>query len=187
MNKKTILFLKVTSFTLLACLFIWAGMNIADQSIPWWIVTILSLSPCLLLIIIIDRYFYLQLRRYIDNRFAYIDELFERHSNECPVRREQLINSCMQPDESPRNSDAFRRSFVASYPSFLLSLREKIPTITPVEEVLCMLIKMDLNNKEIADRMSISQGSLHTTRYRFRRKLPPDIKGNMDEWIKDIE
>ena len=186
MNKKTILFLMVLSLAMLVCLSIWGGMKIANQNMPWWIVTVCSLSPCLLLIIMIDRYYYLRLRRYIDNRFESIGELFERHSHECPVRREQLINSCMQSDESPRNSDAFRRSFVASFPLFLPNLRKIIPSITPVEEILCMFIKMGLSNKEIADRMSISQGSLHTTRYRFRRKLPPEAKENMDEWIKDI-
>ena len=82
---------------------------------------------------------------------------------------------------------SFHRSFRASYPGFLPTLRERVPGITPAEETLCMLIKMNLSNREIADKMSISIGSLHTTRYRLKQKMPPEAAKGMDEWVRAIE
>ena len=70
---------------------------------------------------------------------------------------------------------------------FLPTLRERVPGITPAEETLCMLIKMNLSNREIADKMSISIGSLHTTRYRLKQKMPPEAAKGMDEWVRAIE
>jgi hypothetical protein len=67
------------------------------------------------------------------------------------------------------------------------TLRERVPGITPAEETLCMLIKMNLSNREIADKMSISIGSLHTTRYRLKQKMPPEAAKGMDEWVRAIE
>ena len=88
---------------------------------------------------------------------------------------------------APAGLVSFHRSFRASYPGFLPTLRERVPGITPAEETLCMLIKMNLSNREIADKMSISIGSLHTTRYRLKQKMPPEAAKGMDEWVRAIE
>ena len=89
--------------------------------------------------------------------------------------------------EERKGNGSFHRSFRASYPGFLPTLRERVPGITPAEETLCMLIKMNLSNREIADKMSISIGSLHTTRYRLKQKMPPEAAKGMDEWVRAIE
>ena len=90
-------------------------------------------------------------------------------------------------DPERKGNGSFHRSFRASYPGFLPTLRERVPGITPAEETLCMLIKMNLSNREIADKMSISIGSLHTTRYRLKQKMPPEAAKGMDEWVRAIE
>ena len=122
------------------------------------------------------------LRRRIDERFDVLSE----HS-ECPIRKEFLLASCLPNDPERKGNEAFHRSFRASYPGFLPTLRERVPGITPAEETLCMLIKMNLSNREIADKMSISIGSLHTTRYRLKQKMPPEGAKGMDEWVRAIE
>ena len=108
------------------------------------------------------------LRRRIDERFDVLSEHLERHAAECPIRKEHLLASCLPADPERKGNGSFHRSFRASYPGFLPTLRERVPGITPAEETLCMLIKMNLSNREIADKMSISIGSLHTTRYRLK-------------------
>ena len=108
------------------------------------------------------------LRRRIDERFDVLSEHLERHAAECPIRKEHLLASCLPADPERKGNGSFHRSFRASYPGFLPTLRERVPGITPAEETLCMLIKMNLSNREIADKMSISIGSLHTTRVAVR-------------------
>ena len=97
------------------------------------------------------------------------------------------VASCLPADPERKGNGSFHRSFRASYPGFLPTLRERVPGITPAEETLCMLIKMNLSNREIADKMSISIGSLHTTRYRLKQKMPPEAAKGMDEWVRAIE
>ena len=99
------------------------------------------------------------LRRRIDERFDVLSEHLERHAAECPIRKEHLLASCLPADPERKGNGSFHRSFRASYPGFLPTLRERVPGITPAEETLCMLIKMNLSNREIADKMSISIGS----------------------------
>ena len=123
------------------------------------------------------------LRRRIDERFDVLSEHLERHAAECPIRKEHLLASCLPADPERKGNGSFR----ASSPGFLPTLRERVPGITPAEETLCMLIKMNLSNREIADKMSISIGSLHTTRYRLKQKMPPEAAKGMDEWVRAIE
>lgn len=127
------------------------------------------------------------LRRRIDERFDVLSEHLERHAAECPIRKEHLLASCLPADPERKGNGSFHRSFRVSYPGFLPTLRERVPGITPAEETLCMLIKMNLSNREIADKMSISIGSLHTTRYRLKQKMPPEGAKGMDEWVRAIE
>lgn len=193
MNKSTILKLTAALLILLFS-FIWSKINMTTGDTPWWI-TALSIFVFCLVVLFINNYllrqhFSEQINNLLEQNNTQIEQInkqIEQRILECPARKEQLLATCLPTEDSPRHSDAFRRSFQAANPTFLLQLREQIPSITPGEEMLCMLIKMGLNNKEAADRMSVSLGSLHTIRYRFRRKLPPEIKEEMDEWIKQIE
>lgn len=111
----------------------------------------------------------------------------ERHGRQCPVRKEHLLATSMPADEPVSHSDTFRRAFQMEHPNFLFALRERVPNITPSEEMFSMLVKMKLSNQEIADKLSISVRSLHTTRYRLKRKLPLGEGESMDEWIQAIE
>ena len=55
------------------------------------------------------------------------------------------------------------------------------------KSALAQLAAQRLSNREIADKMSISIGSLHTTRYRLKQKMPPEAAKGMDEWVRAIE
>ena len=103
------------------------------------------------------------------------------------IRRTVGTLGASPADPERKGNGSFHRSFRASYPGFLPTLRERVPGITPAEETLCMLIKMNLSNREIADKMSISIGSLHTTRYRLKQKMPPEAAKGMDDWVRAIE
>lgn len=142
---------------------------------------------CVLFVLAAGCLFWQFLERKVDTRLEELQELLDRHSRECPVKKEQLLAGCLAVEEMEKKGDAFRRTFTATYPAFLLRLRELVPGITPAEELLCMLVKMNLNSREIADRMSISSSSLHTTRYRFKRKSPLPEGMALDDWIRQIE
>lgn len=177
----TILFLFLLSFGI-----IWKQTKAALPEVYWWEVVGLSLFPCLS-VIVADFFLWKRFKRYIDIRLDGLNERIDRHDRECPARKELMLKTALPADETNRNSEAFRRSFQSSNPTYILRLRELVPSVTPAEELLCMYIWMRLSNKEVADRMSISQSSLHTVRYRLKRKLPLEEGGNMDDWIRSLE
>lgn len=172
-------------------IFALAGIGMEDMATEsrerWLAAVAVSSFFCVAFVLVTDYLFWQFLVRKIDDRLEKLQDLLDRHSRECPVKKEQLLAGCLAVEETEKKGDAFRRTFTATYPAFLLRLRELVPGITPSEELLCMLIKMNLNSREIADRMSISPGSLHTTRYRFKRKLPLPEGVTMDDWIRQIE
>ena len=186
MNRK-----QIATMVLLFVFFAFVGIGMegaATEDRGRWLAAVAVASFfCVAFVLVTDYLFWQFLVRKIDDRLEKLQDLLDRHSRECPVKKEQLLAGCLAVEETGKKGDAFRRTFTAIYPAFLFRLRELVPGITPVEELLCMLIKMNLNSREIADRMSISPGSLHTTRYRFKRKLPLPEGVTMDDWIRQIE
>lgn len=180
------LLLGITIPIVLILLYIGTELQITDFQAPWWLVYLILIITVILQIVITDHFLRHQLTHYINTRLKTFEEKLEHHTQECPVRKEQLLNSCIQNIELGDKHDSFRRSYIARNPSFILSLRKQAPTITPTEELLCMYVDMGLNNKEIAEQMSISQGSLHTFRYRVKRKLPLSEGEQMDDWIRKL-
>lgn len=183
---KKILLSGMIIITILIFLIMWIRVEKGGLYMSGWLVFLASIITCFLLILISDLLLWHHLKQYIETRLESIDELFERHIRGCPVLKEQLLNSCTQYTEDSNKNEVFRRSYLAQNPKLIIQLRELAPSVTPTEELLCMYINMGLNNKEIADRLSISQGSLHTVRYRLKRKLPLQVGEQMDEWIRKL-
>lgn len=182
----TKLLLGITIPILLLFLFIGTELQATDFQAPWWLVYLVPIVSVILLILITDHFLWHHLTHYINTRLKTFEEKLEQHTRECPVRKEQLLNTCTQNIEPNDKHDRFRRSYIARNPNFILSLRKRVPDITPTEELLCMYVDMGLNNKEIAEQMSISPGSLHTFRYRIKRKLPLSEGEQMDDWIRKL-
>jgi DNA-binding CsgD family transcriptional regulator len=66
---------------------------------------------------------------------------------------------------------------------FVKRFAEAHPKLTSTDLRVCSLIRMNKSNKEIARQLSITLGSLETSRHRIRKKneLPIDI--NLNDYI----
>lgn len=80
----------------------------------------------------------------------------------------------------------FRQYFELLYPLFMPRLREKVPSITRREELLCMLIVLKLDNKRIADLMAIAPRSVLMLRHRFRQKIGMTTELSLENFIEEI-
>lgn len=69
------------------------------------------------------------------------------------------------------NWTEFEARFIDVNKDFYKNLRSKYPKLTIGDRKLCALIKLNFTSKEIARLMGISVESVHTTRYRLRKKL----------------
>ena len=95
---------------------------------------------------------------------------------------ETLSPSILQTDGELK----FRQYFELLYPLFLPRLREKVPSVTPREELLSMLIVLKQDNKRIADLMAIAPRSVLMLRHRFRQKIGMTTELSLENFIEDI-
>ena len=80
----------------------------------------------------------------------------------------------------------FCQCFELLYPLFLPRLREKVPTITPREELLSMLIVLKQDNKRIAELLAIAPRSVLMLRHRFRQKIGMDTELSLENFIEEV-
>ena len=87
---------------------------------------------------------------------------------------------------SAQNWEEFENRFVAVNKNFYNRLFKKYPNLTQGDQKLCALIKLNFSSKDMAKLMGISVESVHTTRYRLRKKLKLARQVNLEEFIAKI-
>ena len=85
-----------------------------------------------------------------------------------------------------QNWEEFRTRFVAVNEGFYQRLGEKFPNLSQGDLKLCALIKLNFSSKEMAKLLGISIESVHTTRYRLRKKLSLTRDVNLTEFIASL-
>ena len=80
----------------------------------------------------------------------------------------------------------FMDQFAQLYPTFLLKLREKVPSITNNEEVLCMLIILEQTTDQMVDILCIARSSINMARHRLRKKMDLNKEDSLEEIIKSL-
>ncbi|MEM6629546.1 MAG: tetratricopeptide repeat protein [Bacteroidota bacterium] len=85
-----------------------------------------------------------------------------------------------------QNWKEFEARFVDVNKDFYARLKAKFPHLTQGDLKLCALIKLNFSSKDMAKLMGISVESVHTTRYRLRKKLGLLRKENLTEFIATI-
>lgn len=84
------------------------------------------------------------------------------------------------------NDAAFSQAFTTVYPGFVDRLRERLPSVTRGEILLCMMICLHYNVDRMATMMGISRASVNTARYRLRTKLGMGHDDNLNEIIRQL-
>lgn len=124
-------------------------------------------------------------------RLMQIEEEIQRHSKTCPVK--QQIEDMMHPrpilpeKNSPDSMEMIRHYIQIYHPTFMnILVRHTCEKLTPSDELLCMMLKLEYSNKEIASILSITTNSVITARYRLKKKLSLAPNQQIDEWIQGI-
>jgi DNA-binding NarL/FixJ family response regulator len=79
--------------------------------------------------------------------------------------------------------EQFEYHFDQVHGDFLNRLREHFHDLTPNEQKLCALLRLNLSTKEISNLMSISLRGVEIARYRLRKKLGLDLGQNLSKFI----
>lgn len=85
------------------------------------------------------------------------------------------------------NWKEFEARFIQVNGSFYKKLNEKFPKLTQGDQKICALIKLNFSSKEMSHLLGISIESVHTTRYRLRKKLGLSRSDNLEEFIGTFE
>ena len=96
----------------------------------------------------------------------------------------RILNSISVGNE--QNWKEFEARFVDVNKDFYARLKKRFPGLTQGDLKLCALIKLNFSSKDMAKLMGISVESVHTTRYRLRKKLGLERKENLTEFIATI-
>ena len=84
------------------------------------------------------------------------------------------------------NWEEFRLRFTAVNEKFYKKLTKKYPNLTQSDHKVCALIKLNFSSKDMARLLGISVESVHTTRYRLRKKLKLERKENLEDFIAQL-
>lgn len=85
-----------------------------------------------------------------------------------------------------QNWEEFETRFISVNREFLDKLNKNFPKLTRGDLKLCTLIKLNLTSKEIAKLMGISLESVHTNRYRLRKKLRLEKDVSLTEFVAKL-
>ncbi|MFW6044012.1 MAG: triple tyrosine motif-containing protein, partial [Marinilabiliaceae bacterium] len=77
----------------------------------------------------------------------------------------------------------FEHNFNQAHETFLQTLKNEYPDLTPSDLRLCAFLRINLTSKEIAPLMGISVRGVENHRYRIRKKLELDPDTDLTEFI----
>ncbi len=84
------------------------------------------------------------------------------------------------------NWEEFEARFTSINQSFYNTIRKKYPNLGQTDLKICALIKLGFSSKEMSSLLGITIESVHTSRYRLRKKLGLKKGGNLIEFMSKI-
>jgi DNA-binding NarL/FixJ family response regulator len=102
-------------------------------------------------------------------------------------QRIQVLESLMQTHIMTEETwDEFKKLFEKVYTGFLVRLKQKFNYVTESDVRLFTLLKLGLNNREMANMLGVSNEAIKKSRQRLRKKmdLPEDI--SLEEVVASV-
>lgn len=121
----------------------------------------------------------LAVKKSVDDVFDHLGGRFPRRDYD---RIMQVLNQQMSHEQDRKE---FERHFQQSQEGVYRKLRELYPELTNNEMRLCSLLRMNMNTKEIAERLRISPKSAEVGRYRLRKKLGLSSDVNLSKFLQE--
>ena len=80
----------------------------------------------------------------------------------------------------------FKIQFEKVHPDFFSKLKSLYPSITEGELRLCSYIRIGMENKQIAQMLSLQPDSVKKTRYRIRKKMGIELEDSLEDSLRNI-
>ncbi|MEM9888181.1 MAG: hypothetical protein AAF849_19970 [Bacteroidota bacterium] len=85
-----------------------------------------------------------------------------------------------------QNWEDFEARFISVNKQFYETLNKQFPKLSRGDQKLCALVKLNLSSKEMAKLLGISIESVHTNRYRLRKKLGLTRETSLTEFVATL-
>ncbi|MEM8524111.1 MAG: hypothetical protein AAGG68_05695, partial [Bacteroidota bacterium] len=85
-----------------------------------------------------------------------------------------------------QNWEDFEARFISVNKNFYEKLTAQYPKLSRGDQKLCALVKLNLSSKEMAKLLGISIESVHTNRYRLRKKLGLTREVSLTEFVAKL-
>ncbi|MGJ8732782.1 MAG: hypothetical protein ACSHW4_06535 [Cellulophaga sp.] len=82
-----------------------------------------------------------------------------------------------------KNWTEFEARFTTINQSFYENLRIKFPELSQTDQKICALVRLNFPSKDMSKLLGISVESVHTSRYRLRKKLGLKREDNLEDFI----
>lgn len=118
-----------------------------------------------------------------------VEELKEKTAKCEDSSTKIFINSTIRELKSKTNLNIwndFKIRFEKVHPNFMHNLLNETGKLTPTEQKLAILLRLNLSSKEIADILSIQVESVKTGRSRLRKKLGITQSQNMVSFLSQF-
>ncbi|UXP32350.1 FGGY family carbohydrate kinase [Reichenbachiella agarivorans] len=99
---------------------------------------------------------------------------------------QRLIAKIESKTDSDKDWESFEGQFDLLHSDFFKKLKSDFPKLSVSEAKLCMLLKMKLSTKEIANQLNLSVRGVETRRYRLRKKLQINKELDLEEFLDRV-
>ncbi|UMB61760.1 tetratricopeptide repeat protein [Lutibacter sp. A80] len=115
----------------------------------------------------------------------FISNLKKKLCNYTGELNTSIIKRMLKSIQGGPNSNwkEFEARFTAINQSFYDKLNMQFPNLSQTDQKICALVKLNFPSKDMAKLLGISVESVHTSRYRLRKKLGLERNDNLEEFI----
>lgn len=92
-------------------------------------------------------------------------------------------NSAKLSDFQTKSWESFLEVFSDTHPKFIQSLQVQFPVLTQADIKHCVLIKSQMEIKDVARLLNISERGVYTARYRLKKKLGLEKDQDLRIWL----
>lgn len=102
------------------------------------------------------------------------------------LHKEEILSLFSQDRIQEENWNDLQSRFSKVHASFFEKLKQKYPQLSVADEKLCVLIKLGMSSKEIANILLISPKSIDQKKYRLKKKIDGDSVLSITELLMNL-
>ena len=128
----------------------------------------------------------LQYTEIISHKNEFLNELKSGLEKMRNAEAQRWINKITNEVNNEKKEFLFHKLFSEIHQDFIARITDKYPKLTANDVRLLSFIRINLDSREIANLMSISQKSVDTNRYRLRKKLELSHEDDLNLFVRDF-